>query len=769
MGLTMSSKSRHELLLALRPRYAIALVGEKKHLLDSFIAATGYDRKYAITLLRNGKNEKNGKRNRKRKYGDDVVEALVFVWNAANRVCSKRLVPFLPTLVESLERFEHLNIADPVKEQLLSLSPATMDRLLTHERRKYGKGKCTTTAGHLIKAHIPIRTFADWSDVVPGFLEADLVAHCGEVARGKYLNTLTMTDVATGWTEPYALMGKGEEEVLAAIEDIKKILPFTLQGIDTDNGGEFINYQLAAWCARNGVTFTRSREYRKNDQCHVEEKNGSIVRKFIGYDRYDSIESWELLTQLYGTARYYINYFQPSAKLVSKERDGARVRKRYDKAKTPCERLLASPLIPEEQKERLRELFRRLDPLLLLQEIERYQLELEKTSVNAGAIVREQYSETAISEKQEADVTDSKPAVSPPATSSRRRPKKARTDLVSSPKGSPLSSVSTEPAEFTEAPALAYEPRKPIANLSTLIDGFVNDHLRKRRLSDNTVLSYGDSLRLLHQFAQRHLGKDAAVLRLADLSAPLVKAFLDDMENRGISTSSRNLRLTTIHSFCRYLNTEVPVVPSSVTAILKLRGEDYTRPAVEFLSTPQISALLNAPDRSTWSGRRDHAFMTIALETGLMISEMVKLTRKNVKELETGVHITLTTKGRQTRLIPLTEQAVAVLDAWLQEPVRRNAQTLFPNARGGCLTDDGVRHILNVQIGTASESCSSLEEKRFTPFILRHTRAMQLVQSGMPKEKIAYWLGLNVESLHIYFNLDLALRKRAIKEKKDFK
>jgi site-specific recombinase XerD len=159
--------------------------------------------------------------------------------------------------------------------------------------------------------------------------------------------------------------------------------------------------------------------------------------------------------------------------------------------------------------------------------------------------------------------------------------------------------------------------------------------------------------------------------------------------------------------------------------------------------------------------------LTIALETGLLISELTKLTRKHVKRLEAGVHISVANKGHQQRLIPLTEQAAGVLDSWLQEPVRRNAQTLFPNARGGCLTDDGVRHILNLQIGAAAESCTSLEEKRITPFILRHTRAMQLLRAGMDRNKIAYWLGFNsVNSLDIYFSADLALKKKAVKEGK---
>jgi integrase/recombinase XerD len=487
------------------------------------------------------------------------------------------------------------------------------------------------------------------------------------------------------------------------------------------------------------------------------------------------MESWELLTQLYGIARLYVNFFQPSAKLISKERDGSRVRKRYDVAKTPCERALASPLIAEQNKERLRETFRRLDPLLLLQEIERYQTELGKTAVNTGTqqIVEDKPRDTEASAetKKEMDTTSSKAeSVESIATTPRRRSKRPKVERANSLKVDRPPDVATSPEHCAEiaVPDLVYEPCTPVSNLSTLIESFVNGHLRKQRLSENTILSYGDSLRLLHQFAQRHLNKDATTLKLNDLNTSLVKAFIDDMEHRGISTSSRNLRLTVIHSFCRYLSSEVAVVPPSVSAITKFRGEKHARPAIEFLTAPQIDALLSAPDRSTWSGRRDHVLLTIALETGLLISELTKLTRKNVKGLDAGVHICIASKGQQ-RFIPLTAQAAGVLDSWLQEPIRRNAHTLFPNARGGCLTDDGVRHILNVQIGTACESCPSLEEKRITPFILRHTRAMQLLHSGMDREKIAYWLGFtSVDSLQIYFSADLALKKKAIKEGQKF-
>ncbi len=273
-----------------------------------------------------------------------------------------------------------VEVSDAVRDKLLSLSPATADRLLKAERRKLGRAKSTTRPGHLIKKQIPVRTFADWSDVRPGFFEADLVAHCGNTVRGQFLNTLTMTDIATGWTELLPLLMRSGADVVTALSEVKDMLPFPMLGFDTDNGDEFINHDILSWCLANKVTFTRSREYRKNDQAHVEEKNGSIVRRLIGYDRYEGIESWQILSTLYRISRLYINFFQPCLKLSSKDRDGGHVRKRYERAQTPYERVLRSHSVSEDRKTLLRELFETLDPVLLLKEVERMQTELWSTA-----------------------------------------------------------------------------------------------------------------------------------------------------------------------------------------------------------------------------------------------------------------------------------------------------------------------------------------------------------------------------------------------------
>ena len=376
----VSKQGRHELLEAIRPEYAQASWETKQALLDSFVAATGYIRKYAIQIFGNARQVSKPKGERKRRYDEAAKDALKMLWLASNRLCSKRLIPFLPKLMESMEKHGHLSLSEEIKEKLLSLSPATADRLLSEERKRYGRGKSTTKPGRLLKRHIPVRTFADWNEAEPGFLEADSVAHCGEVAKGQFLSTLTMTDIETGWTELAALANKTDSEVGAALSAVVRLLPFPIKGLDTDNGSEFINESVVDWCAKGNVTFTRSREYKKNDQAHVEEKNGSIVRRLVGYDRFQGTATLQIMRQLYAVARLFVNYFQPSMKLLAKQRDGGRVTRRYDKAQTPCQRILQSPKVTLDIKARVQSEFERLDPVRLLADMERLQVELWQTA-----------------------------------------------------------------------------------------------------------------------------------------------------------------------------------------------------------------------------------------------------------------------------------------------------------------------------------------------------------------------------------------------------
>ena len=378
----MSLSARSELLAATAPRYQQGTKAEKQTILDEFVAASGYHRKYAITLLNNfdpasSTSTQRERKPRNRRYDDDVKEALVVAWDAANRICSKRLVPFLPTLVKVLERYDHLQLTADVRERLTTISASTVDRLL-YDVRHGGKptGVSTTRTGGLLKHMIQIRTFADWDDDRPGFIEADLVAHCGDDPGGHFLYTLMMTDVATGWIELAALLFRDQETTLQAIERLRTQLPFDMLGLDTDNGKEFLNYLLYHYCEDESITFTRSRPYKKNDQCHVEQKNGSVVRKFVGYDRFEGIEPCRILEALYEPLRWYVNFFQPSLKLLSKKREGSRVIKKYDTAQTPYQRVVADKTISAASRQALEKQFRCLDPIKLLAEIERLQNQL---------------------------------------------------------------------------------------------------------------------------------------------------------------------------------------------------------------------------------------------------------------------------------------------------------------------------------------------------------------------------------------------------------
>src|SRR5438874_5431756 len=283
----ISLQTRRALLQHLLPQYREAsTIKRKSKLLDAFTAATGYNRKYAMGLLNHAQGvQPTLQRSRPRQYGPDVQHALFLVWHAANRICAKRLIPFLPTLLEALERHEHLQISEECRKQLLSMSAATADRLLSSQRKQSQRGLSNTRAGTLLKQQIPIRTFEEWNEARPGFLEADLVAHCGTNIEGGYLYTLTLTDVATGWTECLPLLHRSQEAALAALQRARTLFPFPILGIDTDNGGEFINEVMVTYCEHEQITFTRGRPYLKNDQCcFVEQKNGAIVRQVVGYD-----------------------------------------------------------------------------------------------------------------------------------------------------------------------------------------------------------------------------------------------------------------------------------------------------------------------------------------------------------------------------------------------------------------------------------------------------------------------------------------------------
>ena len=367
----MTRQSIREYARAIRDRYWQNNKIGKTKILDEFTKTTGLHRKAAIRLL-NKETAKHSskKRGRPRKYSHDAAEILKTAWEAEDRICSKRLHPFLNDLVKILKKNNDIEVSPAVETQLRQISPATIDRLLRPFRQQGNRHRFSTTRpGSLLKNAIPIRTFADWQDNRPGFLEVDLVAHCGERVDGFFLYTLTAVDIATGWTECSGVWGKGQKRVGTAIHNIRTRMPFSLLGLDSDNGSEFINQNLYTWCQREGITFTRSRSYKKNDNCHVEQKNGALVRRVIGYQRYDSKEALGMLNRIYSLLRLYTNFFQPSMKLISKHRNGAKVFKTYDDAQTPCYRLLKSGILSTQEKRDLIDAFQNLSPVKLLKQI----------------------------------------------------------------------------------------------------------------------------------------------------------------------------------------------------------------------------------------------------------------------------------------------------------------------------------------------------------------------------------------------------------------
>lgn len=366
------------------PLYQKATKKGKKAILDSFVERTGLNRSYASVVLSKygkavsvgsglrivGDLPKKQTRTREKYYDGKVLSVLRKIWAIMDWICGKRLAAALPEVLPILLKAGEITVDRQTRQKLLKISAATIDRLLAQERKRLEiRGRSHTKPGSFLKSQIPIRTSDQWDENKPGFVEADLVGHDGGNAKGDFCYTLNVTDICTGWTETRAVKNKAQIWVFKALMYICKMLPFSLLGLDSDNGSEFINAHLFAYCEENGVKFTRSRPNRKNDNCFIEERNNSIVRRAVGYARFDSEEQLKMLNELYSLIRLYTNYFQPIMKLVRKERLGSRVKKIYDTPMTPYQRVLASPDVSEIEKRKLRKVYGTLNPAQLKREI----------------------------------------------------------------------------------------------------------------------------------------------------------------------------------------------------------------------------------------------------------------------------------------------------------------------------------------------------------------------------------------------------------------
>jgi len=368
----------------LKLKYKRGTKKKKSLVLDDFCGLTGYNRVYASRILRSEyisrKNNAISTNKRNVVYDESVLTSLTKIWVIADGICGKRLAPFLPELLDKLIKFNEIKVSKKVYGKLSRISASTIDRLLKNTKKKMAlKGRSTTKPGTLLKHSIPIRTFSDWDESKAGFFEVDCVANCGSSIAGEYINTLNLTDIKTAWMEFEAVLGKAEARVFAAIKNRRGSCPIPFLGIDSDGGSEFINSELVRYCNHERLTFTRSRPYRKNDQNFVEQKNYSVIRRVLGYARFETHAQLNLVNRILSLYRFYVNFFQPVDRLREKIRNGPRTTRQYDKALTPYQRILLCPEISQNIKNDLCSIYAKLNPADLKRRIDSLRHELYRS------------------------------------------------------------------------------------------------------------------------------------------------------------------------------------------------------------------------------------------------------------------------------------------------------------------------------------------------------------------------------------------------------
>jgi len=368
----VTERGRREYAAVMRVRYQLADRRARGRLLDEYCRITGCHRKAAIRRLRDTSRPAGRSSGRPCRYSArELGPILERAWLASDQLSGKLLRPILPALLTALVTHHGLLLAPAARAALTAASAATLDRLLRPLRRRRARQpRRLAPALASLRAQVPLRTWSEWTGGAPGALQGDLVLHCGESTAGRYCATLVAVDVATTWTELQALWGLHQQRVTGGIQHLDARLPFPLREWHSDNGSEFINACLLGWCQRRGIRFTRGRPYRKNDQAWVEQRNGLLVRRLVGYDRYSSRAAWAVLQRLYGLLRLQHNFFRPVRKLLSKRRVGSKVLKRYDAAQTPYQRVLAAGVLTADQQHALAGQFHALDPIALARDIQ---------------------------------------------------------------------------------------------------------------------------------------------------------------------------------------------------------------------------------------------------------------------------------------------------------------------------------------------------------------------------------------------------------------
>jgi site-specific recombinase XerD len=782
-------KVRRALLRSLAPRYRQASPVQKTLLLDSFVDWTGYSRKYAIALLNHGEHSQQTiQRQRSPRYGQAVQQALFLSWKAAYYVCAKRLLPFLPMLVTLLEQHGHVCLTEEERRQLLSMSLSTAERFLRTQRKPCLHGLSTTTPGSWGKAQIPMHMFSQWDENRPGFVEMDLVAHCGDHLDGSFLYTLTLTDLATGWTECLPLLEKSADAVLAALEQARKLLPFPLLGIDTDSGSEFLNEVMLAYCEQEHLTFMHGRPGVKNDQCHVEQKNGAVVRKAVGCARLVGVQASQQLREVYQVLRLVVNCFQPSLKLQAHVPHGDRVRRVYDVAQTPLQRLLASGVLSEDRHWDLSVRIQQIDPLALSEQLDALRSTLlcaadrrvwhqpsspflvlctsipvpaseeesewtgHREAPSSGKEIGHQALESAASAPVEA-LLHGLGTIHPSGSSAREE----RWPVECIPGGHLLPGIPVAAVSCDDEDSAQDRPLPSLGSVTTsnsskerdaehraliTIEQAIADYVQEMRVSGRapkTLQWHQTSLGAL----RRYLWRQFQFTDLGSLTSACLQAWVSDLPfvlsvrtgaRRTVSTVAAYVR--SARAFCNWLvwqeyvpetlfpKDAVPKAQRSLPQPVELEAFVYLLRACQLAGSPGGS--------NAGMTARNRAILWLLLDTGLSVSELCRLRLGDVDYA--GGTVSVQGKRGHSRIFPLSVDGQRAVGAYLDQARLTSAwEPVVPEARDRLFLTERrhplTKNSLTLLFLRLSQRAGFVREP-ICPSMLRDTYAIRFLQAG---------------------------------------